>query len=98
MFVEDSTIIIHENDFPSNIINKQHKTVTQRTCKSSFLYGEDFASRCKKTSSILLYNPSLINLLTTSVYIRSNKLDNNIYLLFYKQKIHPPFYLVNNDN
>ncbi len=85
------------------ISDKKRRESNLSTCKfirfkDSITIDEDeLSSIPDNVDSIVLVNTSLINLLRICVYMKRRDMKGNILLLFEREQIPAPFYLVNDN-
>ncbi|APG58324.1 core protein A15 [BeAn 58058 virus] len=93
MLVGDDTLILY-NNWPICIL-KSNKIIPF-PCYNSFKFSE-FVNVNKQYKDILLINPTNIQLLSVCVYLKRNKWNGNIYILFEGDSTPPPFRIVNDN-
>ncbi|AXN74930.1 core protein [Akhmeta virus] len=92
MFVDDNSLIIYST-WPSTLSDSSGKIIVMPDNRS-FTFKEGFKLD-ESIKSILLVNPSSIDLLKIRVYKHRIKWMGDIFVLFEQENIPPPFRLVN---
>ncbi|AEN03708.1 core protein [Yokapox virus] len=92
MFVEDNSLIIYSK-WPTTLSNSTGNVLVMPDNRS-FTFKEEF-KLTDNVPSIVLVNPSSIDLLKIRVYIKYCKWNGDIFILFENENIPPPFRLVN---
>ncbi|AST09528.1 core protein [NY_014 poxvirus] len=92
MFVDDDALIIYSK-WPTTLANSTGNVLVMPDNRS-FTFKEGF-KLTDSVTSLVLVNPSSIDLLKIRVYIKYRKWSGDIFILFEHENIPPPFRLVN---
>ncbi|AKJ93764.1 core protein [Raccoonpox virus] len=92
MFVDDNSLIIYSK-WPGTLSHSSGKLIVMPDNRS-FTFNEGFKLD-SSIKSILLVNPSSIDLLKIRVYKHRIKWTGDIFTIFEQENIPPPFRIVN---